>query len=123
MVPEEGAGVFRQSLVDSLLPPGAPADPAAMPTEQVALPDAPPPAPKPMPAAAAGQLVVPTPDGDYVTVEKKEGVKTISAKGEEFEIRKLSPEERARRRRVKNIIMFTFALVLLVVVIVIMTRK
>lgn len=94
-----------------------------MPTEQVALPDAPPPAPKPMPVAAAGQLVVRTPDGDYVTVENKEGVKTISSQGEEIEIRKLSPEERARRRRVKNIVMFTFAIVLLLIVIVIMTRK
>jgi predicted nucleic acid-binding Zn ribbon protein len=76
-----------------------------------------------MPAAAPGRLVLPTPDGDYVTVENKEGVKTISDKGQEIEIRKLSPAERARRRRVKNIIMFTFAVVLLVVVVVIMTRK
>ena len=94
-----------------------------MPTEQVALPDAPPPAPKPMPAAAPGRLVLPTPDGDYVTVENKEGVKTISSKGEEIEIRKLSPEERARRRRVKNAVMFTIAILLLAVVIFIMTRK
>jgi len=120
---ESDAAVSRHSVVDTLLPPGAPADPAAMPTEQVALPDAPPPAPKPMPVAAPGRLVLPTPDGDYVMVENKEGVRTISSKGEEIEIRKLSPEERAHRRRVKNIIMFTFAIVLLAVVIFIMTRK
>jgi hypothetical protein len=120
---ESEAAVSRRSVVDTLLPPGAPADPAAMPTEQVALPDAPPPAPKPMPAAAPGRLVVPTPDGDYVTVENKEGVKTISSKGEEIEIRKLSPEERARRRRVKNAVMFTIGILLLAVVIFFMTRK
>jgi hypothetical protein len=76
-----------------------------------------------MPAAAPGRLVLPTPDGDYVTVENKQGVKTISSKGEEIEIRKLSPEERARRRRVKNAVMFTIAILLLAVVIFIMTRK
>ena len=113
----------RHAVVDTLLPLGAPFDPAAMSTEQVALPDAPPPAPRPMPAAAAGRLVVPTPDGDYVTVENKEGVKTISDRGEEIEIRKLSPEERRRRRRVKNVVMFTLAILVLVVVIVLMTQK
>ena len=114
---------LAQTVVEALLPPGAPADPTAMPTEQVALPDAPAPTPKPLPAAGPGRLVLPTPDGDYVTVENKEGVKTISTRGEEIEIRKLSPEERTRRRRVKNIVMFTLALLVLVVVIVIMTRK
>jgi hypothetical protein len=123
VAPGPDAVVSRQTVVDTLLPPGAPADPAAMPTEQVALPDAPPPAPKPMPVAAPGRLVLPTPDGDYVTVENKEGVKTISSKGEEIEIRKLSPAERTRRRRVKNAVMFIFAIALLAVVIFIMTRK
>lgn len=116
-------GVSRHSVVDTLLPPGSPADHSAVPTEQVALPDAPAPAPRPIPTSGPGQLVLPTPDGDYVTVENKEGVKTITDHGAEIEIRKLSPAERARRRRVKNIVMFTFAIVLLVVVILIMTRR
>ena len=120
---ESDAAVSRHTVVDTLLPPGAPSDPAAVPPEHVALPDAPPPARKPMPAAGPGRLVLPTPDGDYVTVENKEGVKTISDRGEEIEIRKLSPEERARRRRVKNIVMFTFAIIILAVVILLMSRK
>ena len=124
LVASEAEETFsRHAVVDTLLPPGAPFDPAAMSTEQVVLPDAPPPAPRPMPAAATGRLIVPTPDGDYVTVENKEGVKTISDRGEEIEIRKLSPEERLRRRRVKNAVMFTLAILLLAVVIYIMTRK
>ena len=120
---ESDAAVSRHTVVDTLLPPGAPTDPSAVPTEQVALPDAPPPAPRPIPTAGPSQIVVPTPEGDFVTVEKKEGVKTITDHGQEIEIRKLSPEERTRRRRVKNIVMFTFAVVLLIVVIVIMTRR
>ncbi|MFN0017701.1 MAG: hypothetical protein ACKVP0_05530 [Pirellulaceae bacterium] len=120
---ERDVGVSRHAVVDTLLPPGAPADPAAMPTEQVALPDAPPPAPKPVPVAGPGRIVVPTPDGDFVTVENKEGVKTITDRGEEIEIRKLSPEERLRRRRVKNFVMFTFAMILLGVVIFIFLRR
>jgi hypothetical protein len=115
--------VREQTAVDALLPPGAPADAAAMPAEQIALPDAPAPAPRPVPAAGPGRVVLPTPDGDFVTVEDKAGVTTISDRGEEIEIRKLSPAERTRRRRVKNIVMFTLAVLLLVIVIVIMTRK
>lgn len=115
--------VSEQTAVDTLLPPGAPTGSAAVPTDQVALPEAPAPAPRPIPAAAPGRVVLPTPDGDFVTVEDKQGVKTISDRGEEIEIRKLSPAERARRRRVKNILMFTLAVVLLVVVILIMTRN
>jgi hypothetical protein len=120
---ERDVGVSRHAVVDTLLPPGALADPAAVPTEQVALPDAPPPAPKPVPVAGPGRIVVPTPDGDFVTVENKEGVKTITDRGEEIEIRKLSPEERLRRRRVKNFVMFTFAMILLGVVIFIFLRR
>jgi predicted nucleic acid-binding Zn ribbon protein len=113
----------KRSVVDTLLPPGAPADSAAVPTEQVALPQAPPPPSRPIPVPAPGRLVLPTPDGDYVTVDNKEGTTTISDRGEEIEIRKLSLVEKTRRRRVKNIVMFTFAILVLVVVIVLMTRK
>ncbi|MGI8981424.1 MAG: hypothetical protein ACR2FY_19530 [Pirellulaceae bacterium] len=123
VAPEADETFSRHTVVDTLLPPGTSTDPSANPTEQVALPAAPPPAPKPIPASAPGRLVLPTPDGDYVTVENKEGVKTISDRGEEIEIRKLSPEERLRRRRAKNAVMFTIAILLLAVVIYIMTRK
>jgi hypothetical protein len=103
-------GAARRSSVDELLPPGASSTPM-QPSGN---------APIPMGGGAGGvvakvatdTVVIPTEEGSYVAVRAKE--KTIRFKGEEVEVRRLSPEEKARKRFVKNIIMGIFGILTLV---------
>lgn len=102
------------SVIDTLLPPGAPSDLAAgaVPLQEVPLPSAPVPVSKPLATAPAGT---------FIALQEKESVVTIGHGDNEVTIRKLSPEEKARRRRIKNLVMYAFGIILLVVVILIMT--
>jgi len=100
--------------VDSLLPPGV----AAQPT----------PANRPLPvttqqiqqdAAAASAptrssevIGVPTEDGGFVKLH--EPVKKVEYAGEEIELHRLTPEERARKRMFKNILMLVVGVIALV---------
>ena len=59
-----------------------------------------------------------TEDGSYVAVRQKE--KTIRFKGEEVEVRRLTPEEKARKRFVKNVVMGLFGIAVLAAVAIIL---
>lgn len=95
-------------LADDLLPPGAEAAPTG-PLKQVALPTAGKPD-EPRGKTADGSILIPTADGGQVAV--REPVKTVSAHGEEVELRQRTPEERAARRFRKNLIIWTFGILL-----------
>lgn len=92
--------------VKTLLPPGA-AD-AGTPGEQVALP----PAPRPILAPIAGDP----------TVAVKEKPKVIGRGQNEVEVRRLSPEEKARRKLIRNVILFILGLVGLLAFVIYMSR-
>jgi ribosomal protein S27E len=92
--------------VKTLLPPGASETGAA--TEQVPLP----PAPRPV-------LVPPTGGQAIAIVEKP---KVIGQGENEVEVKRLSPEEKARRRMVRNVILFVIGLMILLAFVVYMSR-
>ena len=58
--------------------------------------------------------MLPTEDGGAVAL--RDPVKTIGRPGHEIELRQLSPEEKAKRRLTRNIIMVTASLLLLTIV-------
>ncbi|MCA9155207.1 MAG: hypothetical protein KDA38_10495 [Planctomycetales bacterium] len=95
-------------VADDLLPPGAEEVPAG-PLKQVVLPTAGKPD-EPRGKAADGSILIPTADGGQVAV--REPVKTISAHGEEVELRQRTPEERAARRFRKNLVIWTLGILL-----------
>jgi hypothetical protein len=83
--------------------------------QQVALPRAPKKAPVVPANVPAGAIVVPTPDGGFVTVQEKP--KTIGYGDEEVEVRRVSPEEKARRRLRNNLIFGGFCLLIILAVV------
>ncbi|MDX1944735.1 MAG: hypothetical protein SFU86_04945, partial [Pirellulaceae bacterium] len=100
------------SVVDTLLPPGAApvSTAAAAPGAQVAIPAA----PQKAPVLAPGAVAMPTPDGGVVAVRDKP--KTLGRGDSEIELRRLSPEEKARRRFRRNLILGTVCVVILLTV-------
>jgi hypothetical protein len=77
------------------------------------------PAPR-SPAAArkvgAPILVTPaTTDNDPASVNVREPVRTVGVGDEEIELRAVSPEERARRRLKKNLILWAIGLILIAI--------
>jgi hypothetical protein len=56
-------------------------------------------------------VILPSPDGGFMKV--REAVKTVEFGGEEVELRKLTPEEKARRRLFRTIFMAIFGLAFL----------
>jgi len=114
------------SNIDEMLPPGASALPDASSSAPQQGPTAPqtgPTAPQPVEpsAAQAGQdaVVIPTEDGSYVAVRDK-GVKTVKFGGEEVEVRRLTPEEKKRRRLIMNLIMAALGILFLTFVTVVL---
>jgi hypothetical protein len=99
-----GAPAPRRSDASDLLPPGVAGGAAS--GERKPLPAA-------IPSRTRDNVLIPTAQG-YVGVH--EPVKTVLRHGQEVELRKLSPEEKARRRTVRNTILFVFCIVTLVVV-------
>ncbi len=61
-----------------------------------------------------GTVAIPTEDGSVVAVKDK--VKTVEFHGEEVELRRLTPEEKQRRRLIKNIIMAFLGILFLAIV-------
>jgi hypothetical protein len=90
--------------VDALLPPGA----DARPGEQVALPD--PSRPESAQTAGEGQVLLPT-DAGYVVL--RDPVKTVGEGDDQVELRRADPEERARKRLRKNLILWVFGIALM----------
>jgi hypothetical protein len=106
------------SALDALLPPGAGEMTAAVPGEQVAIPAAPKRSPTRHLNLPENAIVVPNPEGGFVTIA--ETPKTVGEGEDVVEIRRLSSEEKAKRRFRKNLILGGFCLAILVVVLVIM---
>lgn len=96
---------------DNLLPPTAGDVVMSTTLEQVAIPDAPRMMLPPPENLAPGAVAVPTEDGGYVTV--RETPKTIGKGDDEIELRRLTPEEKAKRRFRRNVIMFTVCMAIL----------
>jgi hypothetical protein len=66
----------------------------------------------------AGAIAVPTPDGGFVTV--RETPKTIGHGDDAIEVRRLSSDEKARRRLRNNLVMGSICLLVIVVVVVVL---
>jgi len=96
-------------------PPGAAAGESTAPAaQQVALPQTP---KQPAPLQGklpAGSIVVPTPDGSFVTV--RETPRTIGFGDEEIEIRRLTSDEKANRRLRNNLILGGLCVLIILVV-------
>lgn len=71
--------------------------------------------PQPLaPKTAADTVAIPTDDGGYVTV--RDSVKTVQFQGEEVEVRRLTPEEKQRKRLIRNIITAIIGILFLTIV-------
>ncbi len=68
--------------------------------------------------AADGSVLIPTEEGGYVAL--REPVKTVTVKGKEIELRRLTPEEKAQRRFKRNLFVASFGLLFLIVMMMIM---
>jgi hypothetical protein len=58
-------------------------------------------------------VILRTADGGYVTVD--DSVRTVRVMGEEVELRRLTPEEKARRRFRRSVVMWAIGALLLIV--------
>jgi len=103
MLPPSTGAPARTPESSDLLPPGAS---GAASSERVPLPAA-------IPTRSKDTVLIPTERG---LVGVHEPVKTIQHRGQEVELRKLTPEEKSRRRIVRNAILFTFCVIALIVV-------
>ena len=65
-------------------------------------------------------VVIETEDGGYVAL--REPVKTVGTGAEARELHVLSPEEKSRRRLIRNIVMYTVGLTILIVTFMLLTR-
>lgn len=75
----------------------------------------------PPPERGPGDAVlIPTEEGSYVALH--EPVKTVGSGVTERELRVLSPEEKQQRRLIRNIVMYTFALLILIATFILLTR-
>ncbi len=97
--------------VSALLPPGASAAPGA-PGEQVALPQA----PRPI-------LVPPSqsPEGNGLALRDRP--KILGEGADEIEVKRLSPAEKARRRTIRNVVLFVLGLAGLLAIGIYMARR
>ncbi len=107
--------------LEPLLPPGAgSADAAAVPHEQLPIPAAPQRAPAKPAGVPPGAIAVPTDDGGYVVVT--ESSKTVGGGEDAVEVRRLTPEEKARRRFRRGVILWGFCILVLLVVFYLFSR-
>lgn len=103
--PSTGGAAPRPKDGSDLLPPGAAGASQAVAERK--------PLPASIPTRSKDVVMIPTEKG-YIGVH--EPVKTVLHHGEEVELRKLTPEEKARRRVVRNTILFLFCVITLIVV-------
>lgn len=76
---------------------------------------------RPMPTSAAKDaVVIETEDGNYVTL--RDPVKTIGKGLEERELHVLPPEQKKKRRIVRNIVVYSVGLVILYVIFMLLTK-
>jgi len=99
------------SKVDSMLPPSADAPLDSSPKSSTPMTIG---SNRPIPAPAEDdEIVIPTEDGGYAKLH--EPVKTVAIGDAEMELRRLSPEEKAKRRNRKSLIMLTVGMIFLLV--------
>ena len=105
--------------IDAMLPPGttpvplAPPPPGA-PLRPVVVTSTTDAGYSPSSSTLTGEtIVIPTEDGELVAVHER--AKTVGKPGQEIELRRRTPEEKARRRLVKNLVMGGFCLIVLAV--------
>jgi hypothetical protein len=112
--PAEQSPKRSKRSIEELLPPGADGAAGVTPGEQVEVPDA----PRRRPVIAAnlpkGSVAVPTPDGGFVTVTESPAL--IGEGDEEIEVRRLTPQEKARRRFRRNMILWSVSILILLAV-------
>jgi hypothetical protein len=65
---------------------------------------------------SASSIVIPTEDGGQVMV--REPVKTVGEGDDEIELRSRTPEEKAKRRLIKNLVLWGFGLVFIAIVLI-----
>jgi hypothetical protein len=116
--PTRSEQATSSAAVDSMLPSGVAASTPTAVGVQVAIPNAPQRLPGQHRNLPAGAIVVPTPEGGFVTVT--ETPKTIGEGDEEIELRRLTSEEKAKRRFLKNLLLGGFCLALIVIVVAIL---
>jgi hypothetical protein len=111
----------RPSIADELLPPGTSTAAAGAPGpgEQVAIPAAPLPLPHVMGSSGTEAVQLPAADGPLAL---KDSPKIVGSGDDEVELRRLAPEEKARRRFRKGIILWTLCILVLVAVFYFFTR-
>lgn len=101
-----------------MLPPGASAPAPTESSAQSPASEKKPDRPIPVSAKSAetpeGVVLLPTEDGGFQAV--RESTKTVVFEGEEVELRRLSPDEKRRKRFVRNIFMAVFGVLFLVAV-------
>jgi len=127
----------RKPAVDERLPPvagiGLPAAVPVRPDKAAAL--LPPGAAAVAPSAMAGDAQIPVPSApvrvptalasqpaDALLIAVKDAPKVIGSGDDEVEVRRLSPEEKARRRFRKSLILWTVCLLVLIAVFYFLTR-
>jgi hypothetical protein len=110
---EPGKPADASSKIDSLLPPGSTSQPIPanrpLPVTSQQMDQPVPAGPAVVTPSAAG---IPTEDGGFIKLH--EPVKKIEHGGEEIELHRLTPEERARKRMFKNMIMAIIGVIFLV---------
>ncbi len=114
-VPAEPAPLPKDdpaALAAALLPPGVAAGGPVTVGEQKAISTTPSKRPVRLPTSAHGK-VVPTPDGGYTTLQDKPTM--VDTAAGPMEVRKLSPEEKAKRRFRMNLIMYGVCLLILII--------
>ncbi len=65
-------------------------------------------------------VLIETEEGEYVAL--REPVKTVGKGLEARELRVLTPEEKARRRLIRNVVVYSVGLIILVTVFMLLTR-
>ena len=68
-----------------------------------------------------GGILIPTEEGKMVALH--EPVKRVSHRGQEIELRRLTPEEKVRRRRKTTLCMILFATVVILTTLFILLRR
>jgi hypothetical protein len=114
---ESGPPPQPKQTAHELLPPGSPSSTGNTPGQQVALPTQ---TPKSEPAQPRDSIRIRGEDGSYVTLTEPK--KVVGEGDKQRALRTLTPEEKARARFVKNILVWSFCAILLAIALVLLTR-
>jgi hypothetical protein len=109
----------REKNVEEPLPLAAEKSPITRPAAEAEKTTARPAPSQQRPEASAAQpVLIPTDDGSYISL--REPVKTVAIRGREIELRRLSPEEKERRRFRRNLVVAGVGLLALIITMLVM---